>query len=362
MHVPSALSRTYFAELDGLRGFAILAVLIGHISINTPVWKLGLGNIGVEIFFVLSGFLITTLLLKEKLKSGGVSLRKFYIRRALRILPVAYLFLTVLLLLNFIFKLKLSSLSFITAALFIKNFNLNYENEWLNGHFWTLAVEEQFYLIFPVVLIYSLKNYIRVAFAIVLLVPVFYYLTFNNIGLFYSNSVIHKASLLFINLFQRGTASILTGSLLSVCMFKKLIPAQMKYHRVFSLLLLVFGICFRMYSTDLIGNEYVSSIIFSLIIALVIFFVMTSPRDFLNISLRHPWLVKMGILSYSIYIWQQIFLYKQPWGNSFKYADSLLFNIPMLILAVHVSYYYFESRFLKLKTKFKQDYTQIDKY
>lgn len=116
-----------------------------------------------------------------------------------------------------------------------------------------------------------------------------------------------------------------------------------------------------MFCTDLIGNEYAASIIFSLIIAFVIFLVMINPRDFLSITLRHPWLIRLGILSYSMYVWQQIFLYNQPWGNSFKYADSLAFNIPLLILIVHLSYYYFEAWFLKLKTKFKQENNQTDK-
>src|SRR6202000_1097985 len=124
---------------------------------------------GVHIFFVLSGFLIITLLLKEKWRTGGISLKRFYIRRALRILPVAWLFLLVLIALNSWYGLKIPVINFVASFLFFKNLPL--PNEPYTAHFLTLAVEEQFYLVFPLLLIFSTNGYLITALSIVILIP-----------------------------------------------------------------------------------------------------------------------------------------------------------------------------------------------
>src|SRR5271165_4954607 len=92
-------------SLDGLRAISIFMVIVCHISIGTQYEKLFLpiGSMGVEIFFVISGFLITTLLLRERERSGSINLKKFYIRRAYRILPLLFLFIVTLAILNFVF-------------------------------------------------------------------------------------------------------------------------------------------------------------------------------------------------------------------------------------------------------------------
>ncbi|WP_353959508.1 acyltransferase family protein [Mucilaginibacter flavus] len=352
--VPEVLNLSYIPALDGLRGFAILTVLFGHMLLNTSWALLALANVGVEIFFVLSGFLITSLILKEKLKNGRVSLKRFYIRRVLRILPVAYLFLIILLVLNYLFNLNLSTRSFVASALYVKNFHLNYASNWFNGHFWTLAIEEQFYVVFPVILVYSLKSYIRLIFIIILSVPLLQSLGFHNVGIFYSNYLVHKITFLLINLFENGTPSILIGSYLSILMFRKNIPTvKTKTNNYFSSFLLLNAMIFRVTCTKFIHNDYINSIIFSLIIALVIYLILINSEDFLGMILKNKYSVRLGILSYSIYIWQQIFLYKQPWENTFKYSNSLFLNLPVLFIISYLSYNFFELRFLKLKERFK---------
>src|SRR4051812_3227202 len=96
---PPVLQNSYYPSLDGLRGIAILLVVVSHFNlISIPYYDVIFnGKLGVLIFFVLSGFLITTLCIKEKVATKTISLKNFYIRRALRIFPVAYLFLLVLL-------------------------------------------------------------------------------------------------------------------------------------------------------------------------------------------------------------------------------------------------------------------------
>lgn len=360
--VPEVLNKSYLPELDGLRGIAIITVIISHAVLNTSLAKYLIGDIGVEIFFVLSGFLITTLLLKERLKEGRVSFKNFYIRRALRILPVAYLFLILLVFLNYLLKLNISSGSFFASAFYVKNLHFNFTSDWYSAHFWTLSVEEQFYIIFPLFLVYKLDSYVKVTYFLVLVIPILQFLGYNNIGIFYSNYAIHKSIFLLINLFGNGSTSILIGSLLSILMFKGLLLTKtLKINHSLSFVIFIIAIIFRVTCINFVDSTYLTSTIFSIAIALVIFLCLINNSDFLSRLLKNKMLTTLGVLSYSLYIWQQIFLYKQPWANSFKYSDSLFLNIPALFIVAYLSYHFYELKFLKLKEKFKSVGYNIDK-
>ena len=137
-----------FASLDGLRCFSILAVVWHHAT------EIGKGFLGVQIFFAISGFLITTLLLRERRATGGISLPKFYARRSLRIFPLYYAVLLVYAVM--VFALQRHTLP---GQDFFHNlpFFATYTSNWfvpLSGRVifyfsWSLATEEQFYLVVP---------------------------------------------------------------------------------------------------------------------------------------------------------------------------------------------------------------------
>lgn len=349
--IPEGLSKSYFPVLDGFRGIAILIVLVGHSSIGTPFGKYEAGNIGVAIFYVLSGFLITTLLLKEKIKTGRVSFKHFYMRRALRILPVAFLFLIVLAVLNAVFNLHLTLISFLASAFYFRNMPLNYgSGSWYNGHFYTLAVEEQFYFIFPVLIIFFTKQYVKIVCAIILLIPLFNYLVYHDVGIFYNNIVLHKILLLIIYAWGPDTVSILTGTVLAILVFNGTLSVANKKNYFLSAVLFIIGIIFR--NSHLIGNDYVASLVFSILIAWVIYLCLGS-NDLLSTVLQNKILVWVGIISYSLYVWQQLFTHYQPWGTLFIGGSSLWVNIPALFAVACLSYYLYERKFLKLKEKFK---------
>ena len=145
----------YRPALDGLRAVAILSVMAGH----TWGWLLPGGFVGVDIFFVLSGFLITTLLLEERERTGRISLRLFYARRALRLLPaLAALVVAVVIwiLLTSPTPLREATIHGLPAVVFyVSNlvWGLWHVNLGLFGHTWSLSLEEQFYVMWPAVLL-----------------------------------------------------------------------------------------------------------------------------------------------------------------------------------------------------------------
>jgi peptidoglycan/LPS O-acetylase OafA/YrhL len=349
--IPAVLDQPYYPTLNGLRGVAILIVVIGHLTIGTGFGNYFKGSAGVGIFYVLSGFLITTLLHKENILNGRVSFKNFYIRRALRILPVSYLFLIVLLILNVLLKLSISTGSFLTSFLYLRNLLMNTDNTgWYTGHFYTLAVEEQFYLFFPVIIVFCYKHYIKIACLIIFAVKILEFLVYHNIGWFFSVKIIHYASLLLVLLFKNDTMSILIGTILSTLIFKGILPTnKIKSNYLFTLVLLVAAIIFR--NNQFIESEFITTLIFDLLIAAVIYLCFDE-STLLSKILKNKVLMQIGTLSYSIYIWQQLFTKYQPWGNLFRYADSVWLNVPALFIVSYLSYYLFESRFLKLKKKF----------
>lgn len=157
---PAASHATYarteiFSSLDGLRFLCIAAVLWHHSPLMSA-WDLTLssrGHLGVHMFFVLSGFLITTLLLREMRGTGQINLLAFYWRRALRILPVYILVVAVAVFYDVVIKGNTQSLSLLPYYLtFLSNY-LNVPDIPFLAPTWSLAVEEQYYLLWPLLLV-----------------------------------------------------------------------------------------------------------------------------------------------------------------------------------------------------------------
>lgn len=155
--------------LEGLRGVAVLAVMLYHFD-ATRDWFPG-GSLGVDLFFVLSGFLITTLLLDERSRSGAISLVGFYRRRARRLLPALVVFLAVFTAVTIVTEQPGADRLPATVGT-----SLLYVFNWLDdfggagtqgaGHLWSLSVEEQFYLFWPAMLIVALRTGTRALFAL----------------------------------------------------------------------------------------------------------------------------------------------------------------------------------------------------
>ena len=153
MQAPSSLK--YMPQLDALRAFAVLAVMVHHflpVDHYIPTDYITLGMLAVRLFFVLSGFLITGILLGYRSDEPKNALKRFYFRRVLRIFPIYYLTLFVALALQ-VRSIQQGAFWHLT---YTSNFIAPFHPEWMGpaSHFWTLAVEEQFYFVWPFIMLF----------------------------------------------------------------------------------------------------------------------------------------------------------------------------------------------------------------
>ena len=148
----SNLASSRIPSLDGLRTISIALVIASHLAFSFGHFNLfNAGDLGVRIFFVISGFLITGLLASEHDRSDGINLMRFYFRRTLRIFPPYYFLLFVLLIFSVLGKIHLTLTQFVPVLSYVSDYI--FPDDWNIDHAWSLAVEEQFYLIFPGILV-----------------------------------------------------------------------------------------------------------------------------------------------------------------------------------------------------------------
>lgn len=352
--VPTLLQNTYYPSLDGIRGVAIIMVVFSHLKFSQVTLNSSLlyncffnGGLGVLMFFVLSGFLITSLCLKEKVVTGDISLKNFYIRRVLRIFPVAYLYLAAILILNYIFKLQVHYLAFIGAAIYlmdISSFFRKYYFSWYTGHYWSLAVEEQFYIVVPFILKKSFKLYILLILFIVFILPFIiclqYLFPVLNTGVFY-------AATHLLNKFQ----AIAIGCFYAVLIFKYPIGVRISKPLKVITNLLAIGVILLFQYDDFFSlrNVFTGSAV-CFLTGYVIITNLQPSEDPIFWFLNSFAMKQIGVLSYSIYIWQQLFTAFD--GKLPNYLVNYPFNLFWIIAVSAISYYFYERFFLSLKTRF----------
>ena len=179
----------YIPSLDGWRALAVLSV----ISVHDTVYKIGPfsteilhteGYRGVNLFFAISGILICTRLLEEERRFGKISLRGFYIRRACRILPAAFVFLLTVTILALCRLLPLTNGALASAVFFFRNYYPFHggitDATLFTNHFWSLSLEEHFYLLFPLFLTIVVKSRAAILGAAALLLALWNWLVTNT--------------------------------------------------------------------------------------------------------------------------------------------------------------------------------------
>ncbi len=333
-------------SLDGLRALSIALVMFAHLNqtrgfIYSPeVERWQLGNLGVRVFFVISGFLITTLLLEESDRTGTISLGAFYMRRFFRIFPAFYFLCAIFFVLDAAGVIALRPGDLLTAATYTINYH--HDRAWYVGHVWSLSVEEQFYLLWPAILLLAgIRRGLGVAAAMVFIAPLL------------------RIGLGFLPAFRPGigeTFPTVADALATGCLLAGLGPrlASSPRWRAFidgrtwwlaPIALVVFARNPYTKVAWLFGET-----IINVSIAVVIARVIDHPKDRLGRLLNTAPLVWIGTLSYSLYLWQQPFLN--------RHASSILQAFPLnLILAVavaHASYFLVERPFLRLRQRIER--------
>jgi peptidoglycan/LPS O-acetylase OafA/YrhL len=335
-------------SLDGLRAISVLMVIAAHETGSLtrfipliPFWLyLVWGALGVQTFFVISGFLITHLLLKELHATGTVSLKRFYFRRALRIFPPFYVYLAVALAFTLAGFFPGQLRAFIVAATYSWNY-LGGGSELLE-HTWSLSLEEQFYLLWPAALVFlGTRKSIKLAVWVILLSPlsrvVTYYLAPHHRPLL--NAMLHT-----------GLDSIMFGCLLAILWrnvrFNQLIRPFVNGW------VAAFAAAYSLYlapvflSTRFRGSyTFVFGFTLNAIgLSLILLYVVRSPNSPVGRLLNTAVLRHLGVISYSLYLWQQIFTGQ----NSVRFFP---WSLPAMLGCAELSYWLVERPSLRLRAR-----------
>jgi len=347
----SALTRA-IPSLDGIRAIAVLLVIWGHGAATLPQTDLVValrnylpgGYFGVQVFFVLSGFLITTLLLRERNKTGKIDLVAFYRRRAYRILPALWVFLIVLVILALTGVIDgIEPRDIISPALFIRDY-WPIDGSWWTGHTWSLSVEEQFYVLWPLgALLMPRRIAIRVLIGGMLLSPairiVTYMLPFTPAGAVQYMFHTRADALMMGCLLAYGIGS---GQFerLATWVFRRrlqwLAVAWLPISWVMAGVLE--GVW--LYTVGYLGD--------ALSIATIMLWMMRKPASPFGRLLNARAMVHLGLISYSLYLYQQLFMtrFNDSWSGGLTLGGLIA-----LFAAAEGSYWLVEQQFLRLRSR-----------
>lgn len=320
------------------------------------------GGIGVQIFFILSGYLITTILMREYDATGKLDIKAFYCRRILRIFPAFYLLLFFLGGLDWMGAINISGTMFALAAahlidygqaiiLFFKIPNPDMPDYWFIGHFWTLSMEEQFYWIWPLSLLFLLRTrWYGVLVAVILAMPLI------RLASYYLFPGLRGQLLLMLH---SGSDAIFSGCLLAICLAR---------HPQFSRKLLlaswaIVGMVVYIYFIDPmmvratprgLGVVVWPTIRIGMITLIIANVLLQERSVWYHQLLERPALVFLGRISYSVYLWQQIYL--TPLNTT--YLGKWPINLVAALVTGLLSYCYVELPFIRLKDKYFPSHTK----
>lgn len=354
-------SKIFLPGLNGLRAIAALSVILCHVFQELKGYGLegsgrfnSFGIYGVTIFFTLSGFLITYLLLKEKEKSNTVDINKFYIRRVLRIWPLYFLFLVIVL---FVIDFQISS-NIWYYLLMLPNI------PWAVGsaggaihsipllsHYWSLGVEEQFYAFWPFVIkkISKLKWFL-IGFCLFF------------VGLKFALKLTHAPATLISFVYYTRFSCLIIGGFGAYLYYKKSKIVDFCSNKIieFSTWILLIVLLFNLVTLySILGNEIVS-----ILTLIIIFNQIQNPKKLF--SLENKVFDYLGKISFGLYIYNPLIIYSlsslfynQLQNQYFiKITLIIVLNFGLAIIMAHISYHYFEKRFLEIKHR----YTTIESF
>ena len=342
-------------SIDGIRGVSILMVVFGH-AFRNYFHLIDIANLGVRVFFIISAYLIVGILHDETQKKT-FSLKSFYFKRLMRTFPAFYFYILCV----FILLIGLDIFDFNQfwrASLYLENYHSRSQwkfQQWFVGHSWSLAVEEQFYLLVSILFLFLNKHKIILKTVIYVYIFMFFGAPLLRASFFifdfYPNVMtgsIHRS-------FETVMDSIAIGGIIALIPFESLRKLKLinyfkdKTTFLFSFILLI-QFLNSTYIRELLGlkirfiyNLFGLSVI-NLSFAIIIFnsIAYYNSTKF-NRALNSKILKYIGVLSYSIYLWQQVWLY--------RWEIPIFVKLLGISVSALVSYYLIEKPSLTIRNK-----------
>lgn len=351
-----AANRHDIPSLDGLRALSIGIVILSHTKsllpaavANSGLFRYGIGGglHGVQVFFVISGYLITTLFIREYDRTGVISLKRFYARRSLRIFPPFYVYLALLGVLWLVRVIPEDAPSFFAAATYTIVYLPN-PRGWFVLHAWSLSIEEQFYVLWPLALLLAHRRgkSVQLTFFVLAAMPLVRATLFFAAGL-RSGTPPHAIVM------SSSIDTLMTGCLLA------LVSRQTwwsSFHRRFirawtAAGMLVLGFVAVPYlSAKLTRGVGAMSIaafgatITALSIGVILVYVVENSDSFWGQVLNLRLVRHLGVISYSLYLWQQFFTAED--------RPAKLYSYLFMLLAAELSFWLVERPIMRLRAPF----------
>jgi peptidoglycan/LPS O-acetylase OafA/YrhL len=345
------LRRGRIPSLDGLRAVSIGLVLLAHGSATLLASRAGspemfgeYGQLGVSVFFAISGFLITSLLLAEFQERQKISLKGFYTRRVFRIMPAFYGYIAVVGLLTLSGAIATTGSDYLSASLFVWNYNFSADN-WFLGHIWSLSVEEQFYLFWPLMLVLlKPRKAMGLAAGLIVLAPAL------RLGTY----VLLPQSRGHIPIMLHTRVDALMFGCLAALLFDKA-WFQRLLQRLYRWRLPAVAACFLLLVSPYLRHRFEGAYLLTVgytiegaaIILVLLWAIQNAHRPVGRLLNLRP-VAFIGVMSYSLYLWQQLFLTNQNTTFTGRFPLNLLF----VFLAAGISYYLIERPCLRLRRRF----------
>ena len=355
----------YRPEIDGLRAIAVGIVILYHAQITILGHQHFKGGfIGVDIFYVISGYLITSIILKELVTTGTFSFKHFYERRIRRILPVLLFVMLVSLPFAWMYLLPSSFVDFSKSILYSLGFSSNFyfhysgqqygaENGLLKPflHTWSLSVEEQYYILFPIVLLITFKYFRKYLIYILILGFVI------SLGLADWGSRNYPS----FNFYLLPTRSweLLAGSILAYFEIKN---GHRSKNQTLNLILPSIGLFLIGYSILSFNYDTFHPSFYTLspIIGVCLIIWFSQKDELITKILSTKLLVGIGLISYSLYLWHYpIFAYGRILGLFLKFEYFIYLSILLSILISLFSFFFIEKKFRDKKFRFKKIFLLI---
>jgi len=371
--------RVYFPNLNAVRFFAASLVVAVHVEQARSmfglqnIWKVpmfyALGDKGVTLFFVLSGFLITYLLIKEKNKNKTISIKDFYLRRILRIWPLYYLIVCLALFI-------LPSFSFFNWPIWTESLHSNFNSKVLlfllilpnvsqalypsiafGSQAWSVGVEEQFYLFWPWIIKYSGRLgtiLLLIVIGMPLIVNFLYFISNNRIG---QGNLLNVINFLKLYLSATRIDCMAMGGLAALILIRdKQSCLRVVFHPVVQLIntaVVIYILLTGFYV------QYMSNIIHSAVFSILLINLAANPKRIFN--LENKWADYLGTISYGIYMYHPVCIFLMlkflqsvglPLNEIAVWLLFYLLSFVSTILLASVSFKYFEKPLLLLKKRF----------